>query len=70
MITCEKFHPGRAESLFYQDPRSSNSPFTKGGWGVDFLKFGNKGGDKIFFLEREDCLGKGEGVLHFYIKFS
>ena len=30
---------------------SSNSPFTKG-W-IDFLKFGDKGGDKIFFLERE-----------------
>ena len=21
--------------------------------GIDFLKFGNKGGDEIFFLERE-----------------
>ena len=26
-------------------------PFTKGG--IDFLKFGNEGGDEIFFLERE-----------------
>ena len=26
-------------------------PFTKGG--IDFLKFGSKGGDEIFFLERE-----------------
>ena len=29
-------------------------PLTKwGGGGVDFLKFGNEGGDEIFFLEKE-----------------
>ena len=27
--------------------------FTKGGGGIDFLIFGNKGGDKIFFVDRE-----------------
>ena len=27
-------------------------PFIKGE-GIDFFKFGNKGGDEIFFLERE-----------------
>ena len=27
-------------------------PLQKGG--IDFLKFGNKGGDEIFFLEREE----------------
>ena len=35
---------------------SLNPPFPplyKGGGGIDFLKFSNKGGDKIFFLERE-----------------
>ena len=39
--------------------------------GVDFLKFGNKGGDEIYFLEREGLLRKGGGeIVHFYIKFS
>ena len=35
--------------------RTSPPPFTKGeeGEGIDFLKFGNKGEDKIFFLDRE-----------------
>ena len=28
-------------------------PLHKGGGGINFLKFGNKGGDEIFFLERE-----------------
>ena len=37
--------------------RTLPPPFTKGGeglgGGIDFLIFGNKGGDKKFFLERE-----------------
>ena len=29
-------------------------PLLYKGGGIDFLKFGIKGGDKIFFLEREE----------------
>ena len=37
--------------------------------GTDFLKFGNKGGDEIFFLEREgDCLERG-GFVTFILNF-
>ena len=32
--------------------RRPRIPLCKGGV-IDFLKFGNKGGDEIFFLERE-----------------
>ena len=32
-------------------PPPSHPPLQRGG--IDFLKFGNKGGDKTFFLERE-----------------
>ena len=48
--------------------------FIKGGGGIDFLKFGNKGGDEIFFLEREgwtkggDCLERG-GFFTFILNF-
>ena len=37
-----------------------NPPFTKRG--IDFLKFGNKGGDKIFF-SRKGGVGLKEGLL-------
>ena len=39
---------GTKEAGVVQNPPLS---FTKGG--TDFLRFGNNGGDKIFFLERE-----------------
>ena len=34
-------------------PPPPRFPFTKAGGGIDLLKFGNKLGNKIFFLERE-----------------
>ena len=50
---------------------SSNAspPFIKGGRGIDFLKFGNKGGDEIIFLETQGLDKRGRFftfILHFH----
>ena len=46
-----------------------------GAGGIDFLKFGNKGGDEIFSSRKGGVGLKGGfprkgGILHFYINFS
>ena len=53
-ITTTAGRPKNATQETYWYVHSSNPPpppFIKGG--IDFLKFGNKSGDEIFFLEKE-----------------
>ena len=66
MILCDtstEFHLNYKFIIIKIIIHSSNPPvppFTKGGGLTSSnLKFGNKGGDKIFFLERGGLLRKG-----------
>ena len=47
-----KQHFETIDRLNLRNKSQFEPPFSKEG-GIDFLKFGNKGGDKIFFLERK-----------------
>ena len=51
LVFLQQGNVEKSEKFMKVHSSNPSPPFTKGG--IDFLKFGNKGGDEVFFLERE-----------------